>query len=113
MSVATLYHRQQQMQMMMGQALVLRDPARGWERAASVLMLHGRYRFALHSGLWTPSIPSVLSVQKFRAMIALHAQHKYYLYGQPTDMRKSFDGLSGWCAIHPFGATHQRGSVVF
>ena len=28
-------------------------------------------------------------------MIALHAQHKYYLYGQPTDMRKSFDGLSG------------------
>jgi transposase len=28
-------------------------------------------------------------------MIGLHAQHKYYLYAQPTDMRKSFDGLSG------------------
>jgi transposase len=28
-------------------------------------------------------------------MIGLHAQHRYYLYAQPTDMRKSFDGLSG------------------
>jgi transposase len=33
-------------------------------------------------------------------MIALHAQHKYYLYGQPTDMRKSFDGLSGLVRNH-------------
>ena len=28
-------------------------------------------------------------------MIGLHAQHNYYLYSQPADMRKSFDGLSG------------------
>lgn len=28
-------------------------------------------------------------------MISLGAQHKYFLYSQPTDMRKSFDGLSG------------------
>lgn len=33
-------------------------------------------------------------------MIGLHAQHKYYLYGQPTDMRKSFDGLSGLVRNH-------------
>lgn len=28
-------------------------------------------------------------------MIGLHARHRCYLYLQPTDMRKSFDGLSG------------------
>jgi transposase len=28
-------------------------------------------------------------------MIGLGFQHKYFLYSQPTDMRKSFDGLSG------------------
>jgi transposase len=28
-------------------------------------------------------------------MIGLGAQHKYFLYSQATDMRKSFDGLSG------------------
>lgn len=33
-------------------------------------------------------------------MIGLHAQNKYYLYAQPTDMRKSFDGLSGLVRNH-------------
>lgn len=28
-------------------------------------------------------------------MFALTAQQKYYLYNEPTDMRKSFNGLSG------------------
>jgi transposase len=28
-------------------------------------------------------------------MIALSAQHRYYLYRRAVDMRKSFDGLSG------------------
>lgn len=28
-------------------------------------------------------------------MTGLHARHRYYLYSQPADMRKSFDGLSG------------------
>lgn len=33
-------------------------------------------------------------------MIGLHARHKYYLYSQPVDMRKSFDGLSGLVRNH-------------
>ena len=28
-------------------------------------------------------------------MFSLTSSHRYYLYDQPTDMRKSFDGLSG------------------
>lgn len=28
-------------------------------------------------------------------MFALTSSHKFHLYSQPTDMRKSFDGLSG------------------
>lgn len=28
-------------------------------------------------------------------MIAFGASHRYYLYREPTDMRKSFDGLCG------------------
>lgn len=28
-------------------------------------------------------------------MIAFGPSHRYYLYREPTDMRKSFDGLSG------------------
>ena len=45
-------------------------------------------------------------------MIALHAQHKYYLYGQPTDMRKSFDALSGQVR-NTFGATPPAGKCMF
>jgi transposase len=33
-------------------------------------------------------------------MIGLHAQHRYYLYAKPADMRKSFDGLSGLVRNH-------------
>ena len=28
-------------------------------------------------------------------MFSLGSSHRYYLYGEPTDMRKSFDGLAG------------------
>ncbi len=28
-------------------------------------------------------------------MFTLTSSHRYFLYGHPTDMRKSFDGLSG------------------
>ena len=28
-------------------------------------------------------------------MFSLHAQQRYYLYSEPTDMRKGFNGLSG------------------
>jgi len=28
-------------------------------------------------------------------MLSLGSSHRYFLYGEPTDMRKSFDGLSG------------------
>lgn len=28
-------------------------------------------------------------------MFTLSSSHRYFLYGHPTDMRKSFDGLSG------------------
>ena len=28
-------------------------------------------------------------------MFSLHAHQKYYLYAEPTDMRKGFNGLSG------------------
>ena len=28
-------------------------------------------------------------------MLSLGSSHRYYLYGQPADMRKGFDGLSG------------------
>ena len=28
-------------------------------------------------------------------MFSLNQNHQFYLYHQPTDMRKSFDGLSG------------------
>ena len=28
-------------------------------------------------------------------MFTLTAQHRFHLYSEPTDMRKSFDGLSG------------------
>ncbi len=28
-------------------------------------------------------------------MFSLNQTHRYYMYGQPTDMRKGFDGLSG------------------
>ncbi|MBN4048392.1 IS66 family insertion sequence element accessory protein TnpB [Flavobacteriaceae bacterium AH-315-O20] len=28
-------------------------------------------------------------------MFTLSSTHKFYLYTDPTDMRKSFDGLSG------------------
>lgn len=33
-------------------------------------------------------------------MIGLHAQHRYYLYAKPADMRKSFDGLGGLVRNH-------------
>lgn len=33
-------------------------------------------------------------------MIGLHTGQRYYLYWQPTDMRKSFDGLSGLVRNH-------------
>lgn len=33
-------------------------------------------------------------------MIGLYAGHRYYLYSQPVDMRKSFDGLSGLVRNH-------------
>jgi transposase len=37
---------------------------------------------------------------KVAGVIGLHALHRYYLYSQPTDMRKSFDGLSGLVRNH-------------
>lgn len=33
-------------------------------------------------------------------MFALSSSHKFHLYSQPTDMRKSFDGLSGLIRDH-------------
>ena len=34
-------------------------------------------------------------VDKLDAMFTLSCSHRFHLYSQPTDMRKSFDGLSG------------------
>ena len=34
-------------------------------------------------------------VDKLETMFTLSSSHRFHLYSQPTDMRKSFDGLSG------------------
>jgi transposase len=33
-------------------------------------------------------------------MVSFSSTHRYYLYGEPADMRKSYDGLSGLVAGH-------------
>jgi len=44
-------------------------------------------------------------------MFTLSTTHKFYLYTEFTDMRKSFDGLSG--LIQDFTTTLPKGSSVF
>jgi len=43
-------------------------------------------------------------------MFGLTLQHKYFMFGQPTDMRKGFDGLSG-LIINKLGKNPIDGSV--
>lgn len=43
-------------------------------------------------------------------MFALTTSHKYLLFSEPTDMRKSFDGLSGIVSTH-FGMRATNGMV--
>jgi len=44
-------------------------------------------------------------------MFTLSSSHKFLLYSQPTDMRKSFDGLSGLIENHL--ESNPRGGEVF
>lgn len=43
-------------------------------------------------------------------MFALTTEHRFLLYSEPTDMRKSFDGLCGIVSLH-FGMEATNGMV--
>lgn len=43
-------------------------------------------------------------------MFSLHSDHRYYLYNQSCDMRKSFNGLSG-LILNELGGNPTDGSV--
>ena len=46
-------------------------------------------------------------------MFTLSASHRYLLYSQPTDMRKSFDGLSGLVQNHLEGNPRNGQVYIF